>query len=277
MGRLEDRIAIVLGAATHGNIGQTIARRFAREGAKVIVAGRHEDELAALADEIGGSWVRCDITLEQDVEALTAAALDRHGRLDIGVNCTGWGLLKPFLDTTREDLEKMCALQFVGVFQLLQAFVRAMPQGGSIIQLSTETATIMFESHAAYMGTKAGIDHVIRTVANEFGERGIKANSISLGINDSPMASAAFGVEPIVESFRREVPLGRLGTSDDVAAAAVWLASDESFVSGENLHVSGGLRLRRNPRLQEIADAVERAGLPPERNLFRIGMPRDDG
>jgi NAD(P)-dependent dehydrogenase (short-subunit alcohol dehydrogenase family) len=272
MGRLQGKVGIVLGAATPGNIGQEIARRFAQEGAQVMVSGRHKEALSELADEIGGAYALCDITVEEDLRELMTATIGRFGRVDIGVNCTGWGLLKPFLETTREDLEKLCALQYTGAFQLMQELVKAMSHGGSIIQLSTETATIMFESHAAYMGTKAGIDHVVRTVANEFGSRGIKANSISLGINDSPMAAAIFQFPAIIEAFRKEYPLGRLGTSADVAAAAVWLASDESFMSGENLHVSGGLKLRRNPTLAEIAAACEAAGMPPEQNLFRFAM-----
>ena len=275
MGRLDGKVGIVLGAATKDNIGQVIARRFTQEGAKVMVAGRHEDVLSTLADEIDGAYAICDITVEEDIEALMAATLERFGKVDIGVNCTGWGLLKPFLDTTHEELEAMVALQYVGVFQYLQGLVRAMTDGGSIIQLSTETATIMFESHAAYMGTKAGIDHVIRTVANEFGSKGIKANSISLGVNESPMAAAVFHIPVIIEEFRKAYPLGRVGTSDDVAAAAVWLASDESFMTGENMHVTGGLRLRRNPMLAEIAAACEEAGMEPEENLFRMGLSEE--
>jgi NAD(P)-dependent dehydrogenase (short-subunit alcohol dehydrogenase family) len=112
----------------------------------------------------------------------------------------------------------------------------------------------------------------VRTVANEFGARGIKANSISLGVNDTPMAAAIFMFPPIVERFRKQYPLGRIGTSEDVAAAAVWLASDESFMTGENLHVSGGLTLRRNPTLTEVAEACEAAGMSPEQNIFRLGM-----
>ena len=130
---------------------------------------------------------------------------------------------------------------------------------GSIIQISSATATIMLEDHAAYMGTKAGADHVIRCVANEFGSRGIRANSISPGLTDTPMTAGARQVPGLFESFRDCYPLGRWGTSEDVAAAAVWLASDECFMTGQNLQVNGGLTLRRNPTKAEMAAAIKRA------------------
>lgn len=253
MGSVAGKVVIVLGAAGANNMGQVIARRFAREGAKVMVAGRKAETLRTLAEEIGGAWALCDITREADIAALVAATVERFGRLDVAINATGYGLLKPFLETTREDLEFMNAVQFTGPFQFFQAAVGAMKDGGSIIQISSATATIMLDNHAAYMGTKAGIDHVVRCVANEFGERGIRANSISPGITDTPMAASAFESQALVDLFRREYPLGRVGTADDVAEAALWLAADECFVTGQNLQVNGGLTLRRNPRVSEMA------------------------
>ncbi|HWA63292.1 MAG TPA: SDR family oxidoreductase [Caulobacteraceae bacterium] len=260
MGRLEGKVAVVLGAAGAGNMGQVIARRFAAEGAKVLAAGRHEAELAALAADIGGRHAVCDITQEADLHALARAALDWAGRLDIAVNATGWGLLKPFLETTREELERMTALQFIGPYQFFQAMIPAMaPTGGSLIQISSATATIMLNDHAAYMGTKAGTDHVIRCVANEFGAQGIRANSISPGLTATPMTAGAQATPGLFDAFTSCYPLGRVGTSDDIAAAAVWLASDECFMTGQNLQVNGGLTLRRNPTREEIGASVAAA------------------
>lgn len=256
MGRLEGKVAIVLGAAGANNMGQTIAARFASEGAKVMVAGRHEEPLKECAARIGGAYALCDITREEDLARLVEATLERFGRLDIGVNATGWGLLVPFLKTTHEQLRQMTDLQFIGPFMFMQALIRGMKNGGSLIQISSATATIMLDNHAAYMGTKAGTDHVVRCVANEFGHMGIKANSISPGITESPMTAGAFQSQALVDTFTKCYPLGRVGTSDDIADAAVWLATDECFVTGQNLQVNGGLTLRRNPNLEEITAAV---------------------
>lgn len=255
--RLHDKSALVLGVAP-GNIGEAIARRYLEHGARVFVAGRRADAVAASADTLGCAWRCCDITLQADVDALVDDAADRLGGLDIGVNATGWGLLKPFLEHNRADLDAMNATQFTGPFQYFQALLRRMNPHGSIIQISSVTATIMFENHAAYMGTKAGIDHVIRCIAHEFGHRGIRANSIAPGgVADTPMSGGGLLHPAIAALYHREIPLGRAGVSADVADAALWLASDEaSFVTGQVIHVSGGQTLRRNPSIADIHHAV---------------------
>lgn len=256
MQRLAGKAAIVLGAAGRGNMGQVIARRFRDEGAQVLVAGRRMDELQRFADEIDGHAAFCDITSAADVKALAHTGLEKLGSVSIAVNATGWGLMKPFLETTPEELAQMTALQFIGPFQFFQAMIGVMTGGGAIIQISSATATIMLNDHAAYMGTKAGTSHVIRCIANEFGASGIRANTISPGLTDTPMNAAAKQVPGLFDAFIGSYPLCRIGTSEDVAAAAVFLASDECFMTGEDLQVNGGLTLRRNPSSAEIAQSV---------------------
>lgn len=259
MARLDGKVALILGAATKDNMGQVIARLFAREGAKVVVAGRHEDVLAPLAQEIGGSYALCDITNRAQIFAAVDHTVKTFGKINVGVNCTGWGLLKPFTENTEEELDRMHAIQFKGPFMFFQALIEGMTEGGSIIQMSSATATIMLNNHAAYMGTKAGIDHVIRIIAYEQGEKGIKANSISPGLTETPMAAGAMQTPGLTDAFLKEYPMGRINTADDVANTALWLASDESFVSGQNIHVTGGLTLRRNPTAKEIEASVMQA------------------
>lgn len=256
------KIVFIVGAGSPDNMGQVMARRFAAAGATLVVAGRREEVLQALADEIKGDWVYCDFCDRASIEAMVATTVERHGRIDVAINATGWGLLKPFCETTEEELERLVALQFKGPFVWLQELVKVMgPQGGgSIIQISSATAKIMLDNHAAYMGTKAGIDHVIRTVANEFGCQGIRANSISPGLTASPMTEQALQSEALKQAFRDCYPLGRYGTSEDIAEAALFLASDRCFMTGENLQVNGGLCLRRNPRAHELEEAMRAAG-----------------
>lgn len=264
MGRLNGKRAVILGASSPDNMGQYIARRFITEGASVLVSGRKEDVLADFAAATGARRHSCDITDRASVDALAAAAAQQMGGIDIAVNATGWGLLVPFLDTTADELAAMTALQFVGPFHFFQAMLRKMARshggdGGSIIQISSATATIMLENHAAYMGTKAGTDHVVRCIANEFGREGVRANSIAPGLTDTPMNAEAKQVPGLFEAFLPGYPLGRWGTSDDVAAAAVFLASDECFMTGETLQVNGGLTLRRNPTPAEMEASIARA------------------
>lgn len=257
---LAGKVAVVIGAAGRDNMGQVIARRLAADGAKLVVAGRDAAAVSTLAEEIDGIAVGdCDITDETDLARLGDAAVETYGGLDIAVNATGWGLLKPFLETTKDDIERITALQFTGAILFYQAMLRRMRDGGSLIQISSATASIMLEDHAAYMGTKAATDHVIRCVANEFGERGIRANSVAPGFTVTPMTAKAGRNPAIMEAFAKEYPLGRVGTSEDIAEAIAWLASDACFMTGQVLQVNGGVTLRRNPRNAEIVAAVKAA------------------
>lgn len=256
MDKLNGKIAIVLGAAGRDNMGQTIARRLARDGASVVVAGRDPGALKQLAEEIDGLHVVCDITSRQDLNHLVTYTTEQLGGLDIGVNCVGWGLFKPFLDTTDQELSQMIDIQFRGPFQFLQEVIPATRSGGSIVQISSITSEILLPDHAAYMGTKAGIDHVIRSVANDFGARGIRINSVSPAMTDTPMNAAAKAIPGFFDAFLPYYPLGRIGTMDDIAAAVAWLVSDECFMTGQTVRVDGGLSLRGLPppeRFHEIS------------------------
>ena len=259
MHSLEGKVAIIVGAATVGNLGQGLARRFAAAGARVVVAGRHREPLEELAADIAGGYRVCDLQVQEDIDDLVAFTRERYGRVDIGINCVGWGLMKGFEETTEEDLHRMMDIQFKGPFQFMQALVKAMGAGGSIIMISSATATIMLEQHAAYMGTKAGIDHVVRCVANEYGGRGIRANSISPGVMNTPMAGDSLKIPEVLRAFEAGYPLGRIGTIDDIAEAALWLASDTCFMTGQNLQINGGLTLRRNPTMAEMGAAFAAA------------------
>ncbi len=265
MKRLEGKVAVVLGAAGQGNMGQVIARRFAAEGAKVVVAGRHEQPLAALAAELQGSYALCDITKKSQVDALAAQAVRDYGRLDVAVNCTGWGLLAKLLDTSEEQLDKIAALQFKGPYFFLQAFVSQMSKlgGGSIITISSASVYALLYHHAAYIATKAATDALVRCFANEFGSKGIRINSIAPGFTESPMTQKEAQLPGLLDTFLKEYPLGRIGTSEDVANAALWLATDESFMTGQVLQINGGLTLRRNPSPFEI-NAALKAAAPPK-------------
>jgi NAD(P)-dependent dehydrogenase (short-subunit alcohol dehydrogenase family) len=232
MGRLDGKTAVILGAAGRDNMAQCVARRFSREGAQIMLAGRHLDELRRFAAEIGGWAASCDITNAADLEDLATRALEKLGSVSIAINATGLRLPTRYLTATRADLEKVTAVQFIGPYQFFQSMINVMTNGGSLIQISSAAAAIMLNDYSAYMGTKAGFDHVIRCIANEFGDRGIRANSISPG------------------------------SSEEVAAAAVWLASDECFLTGQNLQINGGLTLRGNPTPDAIGAAIAAAGGP---------------
>ncbi len=259
MGRLEGKCALVLGAAGHDNMGQTIAQRLTDEGARVVVAGRNMEILEAFAKKINGFAVKCDISKREDVFNMVAFTKEKLGAVDIAVNATGWGLLTGFLETTEEEFDQMSDLSFKGPFLMMQALIPAMRRGGSFMQISSATATIMLNDHAAYMGAKAGADHLVRIAAHEFGHLGLRFNSISPGLTESPMTAAHMAVPGLTEAFLPGYPLGRIGTQEDIAAAVVWLASDECFMTGQNLQVNGGLTLRTNPTREQVAESIAKA------------------
>jgi NAD(P)-dependent dehydrogenase (short-subunit alcohol dehydrogenase family) len=268
MGRINGKVAVVLGAAGEGNMGQVIARRFASEGARVLVAGRTGATLRALAEELGGDHCVCDITRSADVAALARFAVDRFGSLDIAVNCTGWAPMTKLLDVKEEELDKLCALQFKGVYYFLQSMVAQMADcgGGSIIQMSSASAYALLQNHAAYIATKSAGDALVRCFANEYGAKGIRVNSIAPGLTASPMTAHEMGLPGLQEAFLKEYPLGRIGTAMDIANAALWLAGEESFITGQVLQINGGLTLRRNPTPREINASMRAAASDAEKN-----------
>lgn len=261
MSRLAGKVAVILGASGQGNMAQAMARRFAAEGARVVLAGRREEPLAALAAEIGGEHGLCDITRKAEVEALAQGVVERHGRVHVAVNATGWGLLAKLMDTTEEQLDRISALQFKGQFFFLQAFVGRMAAsgGGSVISISSASVYALLNHHAAYIATKAAGDALVRCFANEFGTRGVRVNSIAPGLTDSPMTEKELALPGLRETFLKEYPLGRIGNTEDVAQAALWLAGDECFMTGQVLQINGGLTLRRNPSQSEINAAMKAA------------------
>jgi 2-hydroxycyclohexanecarboxyl-CoA dehydrogenase len=253
---LTGKTAIVIGAAGDQNMGQVIARVLGGAGARVIVSGRNRAPLETLAAEIGGEAVTCDLTSRADVDALFDGVTARHGSVDIAINATGWGLMKPWADVTDDDLARMVALQFTGVHHMLNACLRTMTQGGSVIQISSATTQCMIFDHAAYIGTKAGSEALIRCFANQYGPQGIRANVVSPGLTATPMAASALAAPGLEDAFAKEYPLARIGTADDIAHTVLWLCDDRTFVTGQNIQANGGLTLRRNPRPEEIAASV---------------------
>lgn len=246
MGLLDGKVAVVLGAGSRDNMGQSIASRFAAEGASVMIGGRDGTELARFADSIGAASATCDITSEAELEALIAATVDKFGRLDIAVNATGLNQVLPFLDVSLQDLRRVTDVQFIGTFLFMQAVLRRIADGGSIIQISSVSALALLPNHAAYMATKAAGDVVVRALASEFGARGVRINSIAPGpTGDTPMAAAVLADDAVRKRISDATPLGRLGTANDIAEAAVWLAGDHAFITGEVLQVNGGRAIHK--------------------------------
>ena len=251
--RLAGKTAIVTGAAS--GIGRAIARSFAENGANVVLAdvrmtpregGRPTVELI---EEAGGSVLDhpTDVSDEGQVEALVAAAVARFGRLDVMVNDAALGDSSPLLETSRSAWDRVLAVNLTGVFLGCRAAVRQMlrqaPIGevrGRIVNVSSQHGMIAAPGSLAYGVSKAGVVYLTRQVATDYARQGIVCNAVAPGkiVTGKPGPAAS---EEALAYSRARTPMPRLGTPDDVAKAALWLASDEaSFVTGENVMVDGG-------------------------------------
>lgn len=252
-GRLSGRVALVTGGAS--GIGRAIAMRFAREGARVVIAdvttvvregGMPTHELLA-AEGHDVAHIACDVAEEADAEAALAATLARHGRIDVLVNDAAIGLGKPLLDCTRAEWDRVIAVNLTGVFLMSRAAVRAMlrqePRGevrGRIVNISSQHGMVASPEDIAYGTSKAGVAYLTRQVAVDYAVQGIVCNAVAPGKILTGKTGRA--VEPRwIDYSHARTPWPRLGRPEDVAGAALFLASDDAaYVTGHNLLVDGG-------------------------------------
>lgn len=252
MGRLTGKVAVILGASDARSMGAATARRFVEEGAQVVLAARRKEAVEEIAAELGGIGVACDIADEASLAALAQTALEHYGHLDIAVNYAGQSAQASVLDVTAESLRSQSDIHFVGTALFIKHMANAMTGGGSIITASSLTVLVQAPDLGAYAGSKGGADVYVRVAANELGARGIRVNSIAPGFTKSAMTEDYFGIEAVTNAFLKEMPLGRFPTVEDVANTALWLASDEAFVTGQRIDVTAGQALRRTPRADEF-------------------------
>ena len=245
-GRLEGRAAIVTGSAS--GIGRATARLFASEGALLVLADRNRalGERGAAELREGGAdvhFVATDISRAADVEALVAAAVERHGRLDVLVNNAGIYPRTGRLHEVGElEWDLTMGTNLRGTFLCCRAAIPHMlGRGGAIVNLSSGSGVRGSPNGVAYGATKAAILHLTRTAALEYAADGIRVNAVVPGLTDTPQARGSTGSREAYEAWERRLPLGRAATPEEVAAVICFLASDEaSYVTGAEYVVDGG-------------------------------------
>jgi NAD(P)-dependent dehydrogenase (short-subunit alcohol dehydrogenase family) len=243
--RLAGEVAIVTGAGR--GIGSEIARRFAAEGAQVVVADLDVAAAADTAEDIihsGGqaAAMRVDVAEPADVQRLIDETLRRFGRLDVLVNNAGIGLNQPFLTTTLEQWELQLKVNLTGTFLCGQAAARAMVDngGGRIVNVASISGQRGGQGRAAYGAAKAGVILLTKVMAVELSPLGVRVNAISPGPVDTDQSRATH-TPSTRQAYYDRIPAGRYGERSEVAAAALFLASaDSSFVNGHVLNVDGG-------------------------------------
>lgn len=262
MGMLDGRIAVVMGGSS--GFGRGIAQRFADEGATVVISARSREALEAAAEEIGATALPCDLTSSPALAELAATVVERFGHLDIAVNSAGFEGAAPVAECEPELVEPMVATQFTGALYFIRHMANAMAagRGGSLISISSLTATLVAEGYAAYAGAKAGINHVTKIAASEYGDRGVRINAVAPSLIETPMTAPILGLPGVEEAFVEETPLGRMGSVDDVVETVLWLVSDaSSYITGQNILIDGGTSLRRLPRAEQfLRNAAKASG-----------------
>lgn len=252
MGTLDNKTAVVIGASGSSNFGSVIARRLAAEGANVVVAARRKEPLEALAAEINGLAVACDITDEAQIEGLFKAASDKYGNVDMAINSAGIHALGSIAEMTAEDIRPTLEISFIGALLFFKHAAASMSSGGSIVTISSLTTRIPGPQLSVYSGTRAGLDYAIKVAALEYAEKGIRFNSIAAGLIQTDMTDMLFGLPPIMDAYISATPAGRLGTVEDMAEAALFLADDSrsGFINGQVIDLSGGQQMGELPRYE---------------------------
>jgi NAD(P)-dependent dehydrogenase (short-subunit alcohol dehydrogenase family) len=251
-GRLEGKVIVILGASDERSMGAATARRCQAEGAKLVLAARRLDRVQAIADSLGAVAIGCDITDEQQLAALADAAVTHYGKLDGAINFAGIETSSAIADISREVLQQNCEVHLIGTTLFIKHMAARMSDGGSVVTTSSQTALLAPPGLAAYAGTKAGADHIVRIAAVEYGGQNIRVNSLSPGFTPSAMTEGFLAIPSIRQAFLNEIPMGKLPSTEDMANAALWLLSDESFMTGRMLDISGGQTLRRVPTATEM-------------------------
>jgi glucose 1-dehydrogenase len=246
---LRGRVAIVTGASS--GIGQGIAKRLGCEGVKVIVdyvgtpEGAEETERAIELAGGEGEIVKADVTNMEDVKNLVNSAWDRFGGADILVNNAGMEKRSDFWDTPEEDYDKVMAVNLRGPFFLTQAFVRRLrdtKRPGRIVNISSVHEDMVFPGFATYCCSNGGMRMLMRDLAVELGSLGITVNNVAPGAITTPINKALLEDKPKLNALLANIPLGRMGSVDDVAGLVAFLTSDDaSYITGSTFVVDGGL------------------------------------
>jgi meso-butanediol dehydrogenase / (S,S)-butanediol dehydrogenase / diacetyl reductase len=247
-GRLEGRVALVTGAAS--GIGAACVQRFAAEGAIVVGLDVNAVPESEWADRGAQRFVAVDVRNEDSVRAAVSSVLQEQERLDVVVNAAGVEGIGTVIDIDREEWERVIGVNLTGTFLVCKHVLPVMVAagGGSIVNLSSVEGLEAIQSQPAYSASKGGVVLLTRNLAIDFGPAGVRVNCLCPGLVRTPMTEMLFdpGIAEIRDRFIAQHMLGRAGRPEEIASAALFLASDDaSFVTGHALVVDGGFTAGR--------------------------------
>ncbi|WP_159982136.1 MULTISPECIES: SDR family NAD(P)-dependent oxidoreductase [unclassified Novosphingobium] len=261
--RLKEKVAVITGAGS--GMGRCMAELFVREGAKVVCADRsgRQDEVAEWLGADAAIAVQCDVGIGADVQRMITTAEERFGRLDILCNNAGFGgRMMPLHEQTEENFEIVHAANLRGVFLGMKYGIISMLKtgGGAIVNTASAAAVVGWKHHAIYSGAKAGVLQMTKSAALDYAEQGIRINAVLPGNTWTGLVPASQGnaAPPPGTRALPGVPMNRWGLPQEIAAAALFLASDDaSFTTGAALPVDGGYTIGFSGMAAETSDAPE--------------------
>jgi NAD(P)-dependent dehydrogenase (short-subunit alcohol dehydrogenase family) len=234
---LDGHVALVTGASR--GIGHDLALALAHAGADVVAGARNIDEF----EEEGIQTVELDVRDRQSVDAAVASAIERFGKLDVLVNNAGLGTNHDALDATEEEWDELMAVNLKGAFLVCQAAGRHMVERGygRIVNMSSQAAAVGIRRHAAYSASKAGLEGLTRVLALEWSPNGVTVNAVAPTFIRTPGTAERLDDPAFLEDVLARIPVGRVGSTTEVAAAVIFLASPAaSLITGAVLPVDGG-------------------------------------
>ena len=239
---LSGRVCIVTGGAQ--GIGEACIRRFAREDAKVVIADIDDARGEALADELGGLYVHCDVGDKAQVDALVAQTVAAYGQIDVLVNNAGIFKAAEFLDVTEADFDAVLRINLKGSFLVGQAVAREMAKAGqgSIVNMSSVNAVLTIPNISSYNVSKGGINQLTRVMALSLADKGVRVNAVAPGTIATELATkAVLTSDEAKAKIMSRTPMKRLGQPSEIADTVAYLASDAaSYITGEIVVVDGG-------------------------------------
>lgn len=253
MGRqLQDKVIVVLGVSDPRSMAAITAMVLANAGAKVVVAGRQVERVEGLAKELNTLGVCCDVSVPEQIAALAERTVSHFGRIDGAINFAGINVAEAVAQSSAETLRSASDVHFVGATLFVKEMANRMSDGGSVVTVSSQVTKLAPPGMAAYAGSKAAADQMVKIAAVEYGPAGVRVNSIAPGFTETAMTAGFVEVPTLVQAFLKEIPLRRLPTCADIADAAMWLLSPSCFVTGQVIDLSGGQTLCRIPTSEEM-------------------------
>lgn len=239
--KLKNKIAVITGPTS--GIGHAIAKEFKSQGAGIVLFGRSEDKLKEIQTELGNDviYVSGDVTKVTDIERLYKITAEKFGKIDILVANAGYGILKPSPEVTEKDFDDLMAVNYRGVYFTVQRAFSYLNKNASVILMASVAGHIGAPNLAAYGSTKAAVLSMARCFAAELINEGIRVNSISPGFTHTPFLGKVNLREEHFERLAQKIPMSRFAQAEEIAKAALYLASDDSaYITGTDILIDGG-------------------------------------